>query len=168
MITPAELDGMGIDINDINADSRETDEFLKNIMEAAELAGFSAEEGNIKIEPSADGITVTVTGNVPHKIRGVRAVRKNEDVLFEFSGAEELFGFLTNVNAENIEDMRLYKYGERYYVAVKRGNIPAVIYEYSVSSCKMSTAENFAAEYGEKIAEAPEILNIIRELKKID
>lgn len=169
VITAAELEDMGIDIDDINAASPAADELFRNLMEAAEIAGFSSDEMCMKIEMLPTGsVTVIMTAAMPRKIQGVRAVCKNEYVLFEFSGTDALFGFLLNVGTENIADMRLYRYKGMFYIALKRSFIPMIIYEYSMRSYKMSTAENFASEYGEKIADTAEIKRIVRELKKIN
>lgn len=171
ILSDSELMNMNIDIETLIPDSPELSTFLCEVMEAVkEETGFSAETGQVVVEAtvSGGGIVLILSKKAKNRIKGVRAVRKNENVVFEFNGFNDLSGFLLNINTAYLWDMRLYRYLNKFYIAVNRQRIPIIIYEYSMHNRRLSVAENMLSEYGTAVAGGKELIKLVSELKKIE
>lgn len=173
-LTADDLQDMNIDISKLTPNSPELSLFLCDIMDAVkEETGFSLDSGQVVVEASSGegGIVLMLSrirrGIDRSRIRGVRAVRKNETVIFEFYRFEDLAGLLLNIDRKYIENMRLYMYHSEFYLAVPRSGIPVLIYEYSMKNRRSSVAESILAEYGRFIADGDKLCIMANDLKKI-
>lgn len=175
ILSQNDLLDMDIDLQDITPDSPELSEFLKDVMETVrEETGFTMDNGQVIVEasPFANGIVLMLTKikKNPDKsrIKGIKAVKKNERAVFEFLGFDDLIGMLINADYENMLSMTLYQYMNAFYITIPKNNIPPVIYEYSFKSNKSSIAESFLSEYGKILAEGMQLVKMIVGLKKIN
>lgn len=174
ILSKDDLTDMNIDIASLTPDSPELSLFLCEIMDAVKAeTGFSVESGQVIVEAAASGdgiiLLLSRTGQRPDRarIRGVRAVRKNETVIFEFSDFDDIAGLLANIDGVYVSKMRLYICFSRFYLAVPRNSIPVLIYEYSMHNRRTSVAESILREHGQFIAEGTKLCKIADILKKI-
>lgn len=174
ILSEDDLTDMNIDIASLTPDSPELSLFLCEIMDAVKAeTGFSLESGQVIVEATAsdNGIILLLsrTGQRTDRarIRGVRAVRKNETVIFEFISFDDVADLLANINGIYTSKMRLYVCFSRFYLAVPRNSIPVLIYEYSMHNRRTSVAESILSEHGRLIAEGTKLCKIADILKKI-
>lgn len=174
ILSDSDLMEMNIDISDLTPNSPELSLFMCEVMDAVKAeTGFSADQGQVIVEATScdDGIVLMLTkikkGYPYAKIRGVRAVKKNECILFEFADFDALLGMLINIDCKYVANMNLYKYMNRFYLAVPRGKIPLLIYEYSLRSRRSAVAESVVAEYGRLIAGGYKLADMALDLKKM-
>ncbi len=174
VLSEDDLTDMNIDIANLTPDSPELSLFLCEIMEAVKAeTGFSLESGQVIVEASAadDGIILMLS----HarriadrgRIRGVRAVRRKQTVIFEFGEFDDITALLVNIDRSYILKMRLYVCRDNFYLAVPRRGIPVLIYEYSMHNRRASVAESILCEHGRLIAEGENLCKIADALKKI-
>ena len=174
ILSEDDLTDMNIDIANLTPDSPELSLFLCEIMDAVKAeTGFSIESGQVVVEAAAsdDGIVLLLSRIRQRtdrtRIRGVRAVRKNETVIFEFTSFEDVAGLLANIDGIYVSKMRLYICYGGFYLAVPRNSIPILIYEYSMHNRRTSVAESILSEHGRLIADGTKLCKMADTLKKI-
>ncbi len=169
ILSEDDLAAMNIDASAITPDSAKLSLFMCEVMEAVKAqTGFSAEKGQVIVDAtSSDGGMVLILS----KRAGVRLIgahhRKNEYVMFEFSDFDALSGLLVNIDTDYAVSMRLYKYKNRFYMAVPRRRIPILIYEYSLKNRRSPVAESVVSEYGRLLAGGYKLADIVSDLKKM-
>lgn len=171
LLSNEELGEMDLDASSLSPDSPRLTELLSAVMEAVkEETGFSVENERAVVRASIheSGVTLMIShtrrGN---RKNGMRAVRRNDTVVFEIPDFDGLCGLLCNIKAEYIRRMCLYIFAKRFYLAVPRGEIPVLIYEYSMHNRCSPVAESVAAEYGVRIAEGETLCKMADCVKKM-
>lgn len=170
-LSDAELEDMNINIGMLTENSSEVDTFLVEIMEIIKAeTGFCTENAQTVIEaiPERDGVVLLVS-KIPRRrnIRGVRAVRRDETCILEFESFDDVCGMITNLPAETLEKMRLYRQHDRFYIATGRKNITALMYEYCTRCKKSSAAEARLGEYAVLLADGGALAEIALNAKKL-
>ena len=159
----SDLADMNINAEMLTANSMEINTFLVEIMEIIKAeTGFCTENAQTVIEaiPEKDGVVLLVSKikklSKP-KIRGVRAAKKDECCIFEFNSFDDVC----------LNDMRLYRYKSRFYIAVSRRNAATLMYEYSERCRRFSIAEVRMQEYAELLAKGTDLVKIASIAKKL-
>lgn len=169
-LSERDLSDMHIDASSLSPDSPELSLFLCEVLDAVKAeTGFSAEQGQIIAEATnnGDGIELMLSHvkKAPSKGRGSQ---RSGYTTFEFSGFDSLCGMLINVAPPYLAAMRLYTYRDRFYLAVPRRKIPALVYEYSIKNHRTSPAESFLGEHGKLLADGYRLLCMSFALKKMN
>jgi len=170
-ISEGDLSDMKIDIDAITPDSPVLSVFLCHILEAVkEETGFSASDGQIIAEatPKPGGIILDLSHSKKEKACNEAKCMKKDSIMFEITDFDCLSEMLKNIPPTYLLGMRLYTYGNNFYVAVPKRRIPALIYEYSLKNRKSTVAESKIAEYGQLVAGGYRLISMASMLKKIN
>ena len=172
-ISESDLYKMHIDISGLTPDSPELNAFLGEILaEVKKETGFSLTDGRVLAEatPEEKGIILDFS-HIPEEKRQtqelVKSVKK-ESVVFEFLGFEALAEMLKNVSGQCLLNMRLYSAKDKFYLAVPKRRVPAIMYEYSLKNSKSHIAESKLLEHGRFVAGGYRLMSIRAMLKKIN
>jgi len=171
ILTQSDLDNMDIDINDITPNSPEISKFLSEILRTVkEETGFTIEDSQTVVEATTFGMGVILVFSKVKKnyVKGIKAIKKDDRVAYEFFGFDDLLGLLVNVDYASILDMRLYQYMNSFFITLPKNNVPILIYEYSLKNRSSCIAESLLSEYGRFLGDGKSILAMVLELKKIN
>ena len=168
-----DLSEMQIDIDGLTPDSPRLDVFLRDILEEVKReTGFSLGDGRVLAEamPEENGIVLDLSHIPEGKKPTVDSVKvpKKESIVFEFASFDALAELLKHISAQSLLNMRLYFSKEKFYMAVPKRRVPALMYEYSLKSSRSSVAECKLSEYGRFIAGGYRLMSIRTMLKKIN
>lgn len=172
-ISESDLFKMHIDISGLTPNSPELNAFLGEILaEVKKETGFSLTDGRVLAEatPEEKGIILDFS-HIPEGQRQTQEIVKpikKESVVFEFLGFETLVEMLKNVSGQSLLNMRLYSSKGKFYLAVPKRRVPAIIYEYSLKNSKSNIAESKLMEYGRFIAGGYRLMSMKAMLKKIN
>lgn len=173
VLSEGDLSNMKIDAKALTPDSPKLSVFLCNILAAVrEETGFSAEDGQIVAEAitGADGMILELS-HAPKDRRGgykEEKVVKKDSIMFEIVGFDSLAGMLKNISPTHLLSMRLYTCDGKFYIAVPKRRIPAILYEYSLKNRRSAVAESKIAEYGRLIAGGYRLICMASALKKMN
>lgn len=168
-LSEGDLSEMEIDISAITPDSPKLSAFLYSVLEAVRVeTGFSAEDGQVVAEatPRLGGIVLELS-HAKCDQRSLRPVKK-DSALFEINGFDDLSQMLKNIAPAYLLNMRLYDFDGKFYVAVSKRRIPAILYEYSLKNRKSPVCEAKIAEHGRLIAGGYRLMYMAAALKKIN
>lgn len=158
VITKRDLEKMKL--GGINHGTPDFGILMRKIIEAVcAESGFSADGGRILAEVVfAEGRMILTLSQMPGRIY-------REPVIFRMDCFDALCGLLSNINGKYLRRMRLYEYRGKYFLAVPRGSVPAILYEYSVRVGKSNIIEGILSEHGKMIADGDKLYVMGKELK---
>lgn len=168
-LSQSELFDMDINIDTLKIGSPELSLFLFGIIEAVKRkTTFRAEENEIIVEATKEsgGITLILSRLCQTRPVPRRARSSVPSVVFELEAFGDFCELIKNVPPAYLIGMRLYGYGEKFYLVLPRRKIPVLLYEYSVRNRKSEALESFLSEHGSFLADGNKILSILSFLKK--
>lgn len=173
ILSEGDLIDMNIDVESLLPNSPELSGFLRTVIDAVKKeTGFSLENGQVTVEATTycGGIILMLSKvrvKDKGKIKGVKVAGKKENVIFEFCAFDDLATMLLNAEKRYLLSMRLYKYGDSFYLSIPKNCIPFLIYEFSLNSKKSAVSESFLGEYGKFLADGRSLTSMASGLKKI-
>ena len=168
-LSHTELLDMDISLDNLTVGSPELSIFLFRVIEAVKRkTSFWADKDEIIVEATknAGGITLVLSRLTDQKAAALYRRKSTQSVIFELERFYDFCEFLKNISPYYILSMRLYRYDQRFYLALPRHKIPVLIYEYSIKNRKSELLESFLSEYGKLLANGRNLLSISSFLKK--
>lgn len=166
LLSASDLLDMNIDADTLSPSSSKLGTFLYDILTVVRAeTGFGTDGGQVVAEatPVSGGLELMLS----HP-RSAPEFPRASGVAFEFSDRESLLGAIGNIPPSYLASMRLYAYGDRFYLSAPRRKVPAVIYEFSFKNYKSSLAESFLCEHADLVADGYRLLCMYFGIKKMN
>ncbi len=165
-LSASDLLDMNIDAKSLSPSSPQLGTFLYDILATVrEETGFGIGDGQVIAEatPIPGGLELMLSHTKP-----APAISRASGVAFEFPDTDSLLSAVMNIPPSYLAAMRLYAYGDKFYLSAPRRKIPAVIYEFSFKNYKSYLAESFLCEHAALLADGYRLLCMYFGIKKMN
>lgn len=157
---------MDIDAQTLSPQNPKLGVLLYDILAAVKReTGFSIQDGQVIAEANAACGGIELLLSHP-KTPGLLSGRAS--VTFEMADSSSLLYAIAGIPPSFLAQMRLYRYGNKFFLSVPRRKIPPVIYEFSFKNYNSPLAESFLSEHASLLADGYRLLAIHFGIKKIN